>query len=328
MSDWLSRRSLSIAIILIVAALAHFAVLDKIADRCGMSWATAECSTYLHTWTDQATATAGTAALMNAGLSVIEDSEFDITPLGVGVSLAVGDAVRPVNDVVSKILSVALVGAVSLWIQQTLITLGVQVGFKWFLTISLVFTALAVLWDSRLVRRLAWGFFVLAVVARFLIPGAVLLTGKVGDQFTKTAYTQAQAKFEQLASEATKTKDLVIDAIPNPKDIAVAINPFSAKVEQPSFKEVRDQVSHLLADIAAMADDINNLVVTYLIVFVVQTILMPVLILWALIKLPRYLLDPAAMTDFEEWFFTLLRGDGEPGGGTPRNPEPVGDAGS
>ncbi len=289
-----SRKLVSTVVIVVVAVLAFTMVLDTAVNQLGMLTMTQRSTTYLERWTNQALATAATAGIINAGLSVVEDSELQLAPVGVGASIAVGDAVRPVNDMASRVLSVALISAVSLEIQQILIKIGASVGIKWFLGLSLVFLAFAVWLDWRILRRLAWGFFVLALVARLLIPGAILLAGAVGDRYTNSAYAEVQREFQKLGSDVTKTKDLVVKAIPTPGDVIAQLKPGflgGDKSNEPSFDQVKAQVSALLGRLANTADKVNRYAVTYFGVFIVQTILLPVLILWGLIKLPGFSAD-------------------------------------
>lgn len=314
MSVLRSRRFLSSVVIVIVAVLAYTQVLDMAADRAGMHPLKDASDVYLTKWTNLALATAGTAAVVNAGLSVIEDSELQAQPAGLGASIALGDAVRPVNDVVSRLVSVTLASAVALQVQRTLIDIGVKVGLKWFLTLSMVFLLLTVWLDWPLVRRLAWGFFVLALVTGFLIPGAVFITGKIGDHYTQETYATTQLEFERLKSDTMDIKDSIVSAVSNPEG---GLNPVKR------FREVEGQLSRLVESLADMTRAIGKAAVNLSAVFIVQTMLMPLLILWALIKLPGYLLNPAGMEGARDRFLSLLRGSGRPEDGSPPTSEAV-----
>lgn len=310
MSD---RRIASTVIIVALAIFSFFGHLDGAVDRVARPL-NRSCDSYLKAWTNQAVATAGTAVVFSAGLSVVEDTEVELAPVGIGASVALGDAVRPVNDLVSKVLYVALASAVSLKIQSTLIGVGSWIGLRWFLTFSLLFLAFAVWSDWGGLRRLAWGFFVLALVARLLIPGAIFLTGTIGDHFTKGVVEQAQEDFRELESQATATKDELVAAVPTVDDVAAALNPVDRK-PLPSFRVARNQLSGLLGELVDMRDSVINLALTYLAVFVAQTLIMPILILWGLIKLPKYLIGPTGLEKGGDWFIAQLRGgrsEGQP----------------
>lgn len=316
-------RIVSTIAIAIVAALAFTTVLDTAVDL-GMDPMSRRCDAYLTGWIDQALATAGTAGVINAGLSVIEDSELQLEPGGLGASVALGDLVRPVNDMASRVLYVALAAAVSLKIQQKLIEIGVLIGLKWFLALSMLFLGLAVWFDVSLFRRLAWGLFVLALVGRLLIPGAVFLTGAIGDQVAGTAYKKEQAEFKRLQSETTKAKDQVVNAVPTAKEVWGTVTSLGRNQSATATPDgLKKQLLRLVESLADTRDAVGRLAMTLIAVFILQTILMPVLILWALVKLPGYLLGPSGIEGVGGRFLDLLRGGKKPISMSRRVPEVV-----
>ena len=56
----------------------------------------------------------------------------------------------------------------------------------------------------------------------------------------------------------------------------------------------KERILILISRLASQADVYSEVAVNYIVVFIVQTMLMPILILWALVKLLGYLLSPAA----------------------------------
>lgn len=272
----IDRRVVSSAAILFILVLALTNVVDKAVNWSVMDRMNRQSESSLRAWSRQAIGTAAAAAVINGGLSVMEDSEVQAAPAGLGLSLALGDAVRPVNDMVSRVLSVAVVSAVSLEIQKTLIKIGAWVGLKWLLSFSLVFLLLAVWWDHPAVRRLAWAFFMLALLARFAIPGAVFLTATIGNEFTERTSIKAQQELEQLKADTSGISKLNV------------------------WKHA--------ANVKARAKIYIRMGVNYIAVFVLQTLIMPVLILWALIKLPGFLLSATGVAGLGESFMSMLRG--------------------
>lgn len=301
---WGNRRIQSSLVIVLLVVLALTTVLDKIVDL-GMHTVNRECDEYLQDWTGQALATAATAAVINGGLSVIEDSEIQVQPAGLGASIALGDAVRPVNETASRLVSMALAGAVSLQIQKILIRVGAAVGLRWLAPIGLLFLLLVVWFDWRWLRRVAWVVFVLALTARFLLPGSIYITGVIGDHFTEATYSQTQQEFDELKTETTKTKDAVVDLVSLDGGAVSAFR---------QLGEVQEQLSALVGKLDDMAGAIGKAAVSLFAIFIVQTILMPLLILWGLLKLPGYLLDSGGTAGIGQWSLILLRGRDKSGG--------------
>lgn len=275
-------------VVIVVAVLAASTLLDRTLDAMPGSRAISQkCNAYVENWTAKSIATFAIAKSINAGLSVIEESQVQLAM----VDVAAGEVVRPLNEMVEKVSTVALASAVSLGIQQMLMKIGAWVAFPWLLTASMI-CWLVVIWiDSSAVRRLAWGLLLVALIARFLIPATVLATGYIGDRFLEDAYANAQRELEQLDAEAKKAKSLDAAGAPTEKT-----GPFGLVTETvAAVSEVPKRVSDLISRLGDQADTYNRVAVTYIVVFIVQTMLMPILILWGLIKLLCYLFTPAAL---------------------------------
>ena len=69
----------------------------------------------------RALASFATARALNAVISVAQGTEVSAQPLGVGVNLAPGQALDPVNDVVEQFANLMLAASVSFGVQKMLI---------------------------------------------------------------------------------------------------------------------------------------------------------------------------------------------------------------
>lgn len=84
-----------------------------------------------------------TPRALNAVISVAQDAEIAIQPAGVGVILAPGQLLDPVNDLVEQFAHLMLVASVALGIEKVLISIGAH----WLISLSLTAAALG------------WGYF-------------------------------------------------------------------------------------------------------------------------------------------------------------------------
>lgn len=331
MDQLASKKILLSAAIVIVAVLSATQLLDRALNSIPGAHAMGQARTeYLDEWTAKSLATFAITKSINAGLSVVEDSEVQVAAL----NIAAGEVVRPLNEMIAKVSTVALVSAVSLGIQRMLIKIGAWVGLKWFLTASMI-CWLVVIWvDSSIVRRLAYGLLVLALVARFLIPAAILATGYVGDRYMDDVYVEAQSELKVLDAEAKQASGLValdaeakrakgtetaasssgdtsilgrarnagaglLDAVVGAKDAVAGAADAVVGAKQ--------RILILISRLASQADVYSEVAVNYIVVFIVQTMLMPVLILWALVKLLGLLLSPAAAAGIEASWLAPVR---------------------
>jgi len=331
----ISKKILLSAAIVIVAVLSATQLLDRALNSVPGAKAMSQARTdYLDEWTTKSLATFAITKSINAGLSVVEDSEVQVAAL----NIAAGEVVRPLNEMIAKVSSVALASAISLGIQRMLIEIGAWVGLKWFLTASLI-CWLVVIWvDSSTMRRLAYGLLVLAIVARFLIPAAVLATGYVGDRFMEGVYAEAQRELKLLDAEAKQASGLVaLDAKENQVKVAETAADSSGdtgvvgwlKDAGAGFGDAmvgakdavvgaadavvgaKERILILISRLASQADVYSEVAVNYIVVFIVQTMLMPILMLWALVKLLGYLLSPTAAAGIEAKWLAPVRASGK-----------------
>lgn len=243
-----------------------------------------QCVKYLDKWTTQSVVTFGTAKTISAALSVVEDSELKVG----GLTVAAGAVVRPLNDMIDRVASIALASAVSLGIQRLVVEIGAWSGFQGFLIFSATLWLIALWSDSFIkfdLRPLASKLLLIALVIRLLVPFAVLSTGYLGEHFTAKALTEAQQGLEPLKTEATKVN--VARATSDPaKDAGLLARITSIPREIGNALDRFQRSISVLADsVATRADVYSEVAIKLIVVFIVQTMLMPILLLWGLIKL-------------------------------------------
>jgi len=274
---------------------------------------------YLDKWTAQSVITFGTAKTINAALSVVEDSELQLG----GLTVAAGEVVRPLNDMIDRVASVALASAVSLGIQRLLVQIGGWSGFQAFLLISAVVWLIA-LWARPFklgLQPLASRLLLIALVIRLLVPVAILGTGYLGDQFTAGTLAEAQQELEPLRTEAT-TVNVAKAASAASGDASwfEKISDLPSQIGN-AVKQLRSSVSVLIESLATKADVYSEVAIKLIVVFIVQTMLMPLLLLWGLIKLARSLFGIVTPPDVEARLAATARGGARAGAKSTQAPE-------
>ncbi|MEM9624394.1 MAG: hypothetical protein AAF993_22330, partial [Pseudomonadota bacterium] len=93
----------------------------------------------------KALAAAALARAFNGVISVAQGTEVAIQPVGVGVTLTVGEILDPLNDLVERFAVLALAASVSLGLQMTVGDMVTSVWLNGALSISAL-ACLALLW--------------------------------------------------------------------------------------------------------------------------------------------------------------------------------------
>ncbi len=267
-------------------------------------------------YVDAGLARAGAAFLMartiNAIISVFQESELQLEPGGIGVSFAVGEVLDPINDMVERFSWVMLASLTSLGIQKVLIQVGAWFSISVVLSLGLLFS-LAGLWVENLVpinlRRAGGTLVLLAVLIRFAVPVMAFLNNQVYESVLKKKHDEASALIEGNIDELKKLY---------PSDLTASqqIQPEQDEQKEDSWlSKANDLVSNTInqgkniLDLKSKYEAIKNIVsgmfsylVDLIVVFVINTILLPLIFLWGFLKLFRLFIGQDFGRKMEEFF--------------------------
>jgi hypothetical protein len=216
------------------------------------------------------------ARALNGVLSVVQAAQVDIQPGGIGVTLSPGQLLAPVNELVKHFADLMLLACVAFGIQKVLISIS---GY-WVVSSALTLVALA--WTACHFRqhqspRWLSSVFVLMLMLRFSIPVALLGTDALSQEFLAADYTAAQTAIDATTAEARKTKA--------PEPVASDDKSWLPKVPTwvPSLQEVKDRFSKM----PQIVEQSTEHMVKLMVVFLLQTLLLPLLLIWALWGIAR-----------------------------------------
>ncbi len=212
-----------------------------------------------------------TARALNAVISVAQGTEVAVEPAGVGVVLTPGQLLDPVNDLVEQFANLMLAASVAFGIQKLLISIGAN----WVVSLVLSITALA--WAFICLRQKpspAWlsRILVLLLMIRFAVP--VVSTGSemVFEKFMATDYQSSQQVINTASSDLGKLSPPVV--VPNES---------SGMIESiKSWWSQNGNVNLRFEHLKQLTEQSTENIVTLMAIFVLQTLVIPLLLLWVL----------------------------------------------
>jgi len=231
---------------------------------------------------DRAMIAFGLAKGLNGVISLIQGTEISFAPAGLGLNFSVGEILDPFNDMVERFSWVMLLASVSLGIQKLLLVLSSKVFLQVALSLSVLVT-LSFVWvkkfeNSNLIL-ISLKLFVLLVFLRF---GAIFFI-----YTSDIIYTSVLEQEYKTATEIiTKTKDKLEDLNTQSKEIVVS------QKEQGFIETLRSKSNSLIKSLnisqklESLENDIENAsrnIVNLITLFLVQSVLTPLLFLWLLI---------------------------------------------
>lgn len=227
--------------------------------------------------------TFASARALNAAISVAQGTEVSFS-IGAGVTLSVGEVLDPVNDLVEQFSNFMLIATVAFGVQKALLMMGQYEYVKVFLTaIMLVWGALYLSgWKTP---RWFHSLFILMLMVRFSIPVATFGTDLLFKQFLEKDYQSSLVTIVTVTDKVKQPPPQQQAAPPNNQGWFDGLKNWAPRALDPR---------PYLAELQKKADKAAEDVVQLIVVFLLQTLLIPILILWALylvlrslIRLPR-----------------------------------------
>lgn len=248
---------------------------------------------YGHDYTQQALkralVTFAIARGLNAVISVAQGTEVSIQPAGVGVNFAPGQILDPLNDLIEWFSWVVLMAATSLGIQELLLTIFSAKVFAWIL-IAVAATLGVLMWNKRMqlhpLRALLARLLLLLLVVRFAVPVMALANEGLYTTFMSERYATSQQSIQAVTEKIGEINRSAESSASTPEDDSLL---GSAKRLYQSTVESLD-VSSYVQRYQSAAADVSEQVVNLIVVFVMQTLLLPLLFLWGVVQLARRVL--------------------------------------
>lgn len=268
-----SRRKIVWTILALLAVAGALAgVVDETSKR------------YIDQSLTQALVTFAMARTLNGVISVAQGTEIAVEPAGVGVNFTVGQILDPINDLIEQFSSVMLVATSSIGLQAILL----RMTGAWGVTLALgavVVIALATFWIDRfrwLSDSAAIRLLLIVVAVRFAVPVFVIGTNLVSNAFL---LEQQSAAVEALDATRIELEEFNDEAVPTDDDQSLLEqigSALSSTIDSINFgqriEELRDRVSNA-------SEHVVNLIV----IFVMQTILLPLAFIWLFVGILKAL---------------------------------------
>lgn len=216
------------------------------------------------------------ARALNGVISVAQGTEMSVQPLGVGVTLAPGQLLDPVNDLVEQFANLMLMASVAFGVQKVLLIMGSHWGLSAALSLAAVAWGVWA-WRQRQAPRALSGVLVALLMLRFALPLATLGSDQLWQRFLADDYAASQQAMDRATGQVEQL---------NP--------PVQSGQAQPGWL---DRLKGWVAnngDLKARFDRLQQAaeqatehIIKLMVVFLLQTLVMPLGLMWALLALAR-----------------------------------------
>ncbi len=271
-----------LSVVLFFSSGVQIPILDSTAD------------TYFRDSISKAGASYGVCRVINATVSIIKESSVELEPAGVGLSLAVGQAVDPINDMVERLSDVLVMSITSLGVQkltyEICLTLAPQV-LAFFL---IVFSILTLFQGDRIfkLQRLILSILVIVSIARFCLPVSSMANQFLQDHFFEQKIVEANSELARGIADLDKLKDV---ALPKYDGVIGTIENSASYLKQKSI-DFKNAIAVTIENRDIIVENLLELTFLYVGIFIVQVLVLPLLIFWFLIKVVNSLLLATTIT--------------------------------
>jgi len=277
---WPLKKVSKTIILLVLLALSSTGLLNTIIDATPVRHLDSKGEEYVNQTLKRAFVSFATIRLMNGVISVIQDTTIDLTPMGIGTSVAIGEALDPINDMVERASYVMLLSTVSLSIQKIILEVSPVLSIKILFSISLLFFFVHI-WFKNYFKydffKVGLKIMLLSVIVRFLIPCIGLVNDSLYENYLNNQYKESTENINSLKNDLNNISNIT-------QNISDSKGGFFSRIKK-TIKEAISKLTNELKQLIIKFKEIMSNFINLITIFIIQTVLIPLLVLWVISKM-------------------------------------------
>lgn len=231
----------------------------------------------------------GIAKGLNGVISVAQGTEVALQPAGIGVNFTPGQILDPVNDVIEQFSWIMLASTASIGVQKILLTISQWPLFS-YSVIALLLLAIVSYWyqpirDSNW-RPLLLKTMLVFVFLRFSVPMIAITSEFTYSQFLAEQYTESTLELERATEKITAVNKADTPVVNNGNNRSVIDKIKDMYGSAAAAIDIEARIERYKLAAAEATEHVINLIV----VFIFQTILLPILFLYVIYRLLKQLI--------------------------------------
>lgn len=242
---------------------------------------------YTQAGLQRALVTFGISRSLNGVISVAQGTEIAVEPVGIGMTFTPGQILDPVNDLIERFSTVVLVAGTAFGAQHVLLDVSASKFYFWLYWSLIAALILSLLIQRSWVRPIQSWLLRTSIMLAFIRLAVPLFA--IGGEFFYQHFLQPQ--YEQSTSQLQRTSDQL-----NVLNEQTSASVTSQSKDRSFLESAREWVESAgdaldwkehMAEFAVAAESASEHAVKLMVVFVFQTLFMPLLAFWLSIKICR-----------------------------------------
>ncbi|MEN8232960.1 MAG: hypothetical protein ABFR35_09830 [Thermodesulfobacteriota bacterium] len=224
-----------------------------------------------------------TCRVINATVSIVQQSTLQLEPAGVGLSLAAGQILDPINDMIERLSDVLVMAITSLGVQELTYELSLTLAPPIFAAI--LFTLSILLWfqNERIIKiqKAAMSILLIVGIARFCLPISSIANEFLQDNFFDDKISKANNELTLGVADLEKLKEV---SFPEHDGVMKTIENSASLLKQKSI-QFKNAIAVTVNNSGSIIENLLKLTFLYVGIFLVQVIILPLLIFSILYKI-------------------------------------------
>lgn len=223
-----------------------------------------------------------TIRVLNASVSIAKESSLQLEPAGVGVSLAVGQALDPIDDMTERLSDVLVTAITSLGVQKLAYDISVSLAPP-VLSCFLLVLSILIWFENRKcasLQQLTMRVLFIILIVRFCLPLSSMANGFVHHHYFVDRISEANSELALGSTELEKLKDF---SLPEIDGVMGTIENSAAFLNKKSMA-FKNAIVDTVSNMEGIIENLLKLTFLYVGVFLIQIVILPLLSFWLLVK--------------------------------------------
>lgn len=222
---------------------------------------------------------------LNGVISVAQGTEIALQPAGIGVNFTPGQILDPVNDLVERFSWIMMLASSSLGIQKVLLSMSAWQG----LLIGVVICAVVVVLVHLLAplarwRHMAARLFLFVLILRFMMPAISIANDWVYRAFLEADFIAASASLDDARESIGQINAQILPVV---EDESAGFVERTRRAYQQALDAI--DINKQLEEYRAVAEAISENTIRLVVVFLMQTLVFPLVFLFVVYGLAKRL---------------------------------------
>ncbi len=279
-----SSIGILVAILLFLAPGLKVPIIDQAADK------------YFNESIAKAGLVYATCRVINASVSVVKDTTLNLEPAGVGITLAVGQALDPIDDMTERMSTVIVMAITSLGVQKLAYEITLSI-LPPIIAVLLIILSLFILFKHEklmAIQRTVISFIVLLFVARMALPISAVMNNYIQEDFFSPKISTVN---KDLAATVKEFDKLMEFSLPEIDGVLGTIKNSTSFLMLKSH-EFKKAIVSTARNTGKIIDNLLKLTFLYVGIFLIQVIALPLIVFWLLVKIANGFFDNPRISHF------------------------------